>query len=312
MDRKKSKVMEAIKSNIKNECSCPPSRLCPCAASIPKPPPSPSRVSTFATPTADATSPKPTWASPTLPGGARQVYREGYEKEFFRELLGNNCCPDAQEEEVFESDEGDEDEDSELQSATGTVPCEEVEERQRQEDLDALLCKFEEMSTEKVFLEQDKQQLVCEKLDQERELLEANNYIKVLEMKMGALVEQQKKEMANAKAANKILREKMESVQDECREKETRRQMLEQTIYQGKEIQERLQRENEDLEAEVDRLTKALDSVSKSENSTRMGHGTRSEPGGLAFLEQKWECSTCTYHNSEANLICDMCRYYLC
>ena len=61
------------------------------------------------------------------------MYREGYEKEFFRELLGNNCCPDAQEEEVFESDEGDEDEDSEFQSATGTEPCKEVEERQRQE-----------------------------------------------------------------------------------------------------------------------------------------------------------------------------------
>ena len=238
-------------------------------------------------------------------------------REFFQKLLGSNC-PAGQEEEVFESDEDDEVEEAEFQSAAGTIEdCGGVEQRRRQEELDDLLFKFQDMVVEKTLLEQEKNALVSVKMHQERELLEATNCIQVLEQNMESFMEQQVRErenaekaLANAKASNKVLREKMESFEEQLRGTGLREKLLEQKLCQGQELQERLGRENEALKAEVHRLTGALEAISKGGNGVgRMVHTTRSAPGGLESLAPVWECSTCTYHNPAVNLICDMCRY---
>ena len=239
-------------------------------------------------------------------------------REFFQKLLGSKC-PAGQEEEVFESDEEDEVEDAEFQSAAGTNEDGdgEVEERRRQEELDDLLFKFQDMVVEKTLLEQEKNALVSVKMHQERELLEAKNCNQVLENKMEAFMEKQLRErenaekaLANAKASNKVLREKMESFEEQLQRREVKEKLLEQKFRQGQDLQERLGRENETLKAEVHRLTGTLESMSKGGNGVgRMVHGTLSAPGGLESLAPVWECSTCTYHNPAANLICDMCRY---
>ena len=238
-------------------------------------------------------------------------------REFFQKLLGSNC-PAGQEEEVFESDEDDEVEEAEFQSAAGTIEdCGGVEQRRRQEELDDLLFKFQDMVVEKTLLEQEKNKLVSVKMHQERELLEAKNCIQVLEQNMESFMEQQLKErenaekaLANAKASNKVLREKMESFEEQLRGTEVRGKLLEQKFRQGQDLQERLGRENETLKAEVHRLTGVLEAMSKGGQGVgRKVHGTRSAPGDLESLAPVWECSTCTYHNPAANLICDMCRY---
>ena len=337
MDRKKPRTWKLSTSSSKEECTCPPSRLCTCTTSIPKPPPSSQTVPGTAKPAVD-TSTKPCWANQALPQEVKQEDWKNFERiqveqsevhpanqdfsrknrEFFQELLGPNCWPAAQQEEVFVSDEEDEVENSEFQSATGTnEDCEQVEERLCQEELDGLFSKFEDLALERTFLEQDNKQLVAEKMQREKELLEAKSCIKMLKEEMEVIVEQQlrerekmEKDSANTKACNKVLREKMESVQEQFREKDIKEKMLEQKLRQGEELQGRLGRDNENLRAEVQRLAGALESMSQQSEISirRMVHGTRSAPGGLESLAPVWECSTCTFHNPAVNLICDMCR----
>ena len=346
MDRKKPRTSKlSTSSSSKDECTCPPSRLCTCPTSCPKPqPPCPPQAESgirSQKPAANIPT-KLAWASQVhpqkvrhedwkdfemVPANETEVVRLGNlgsqgfncedNREFFRELLGTNCLPAVAQEEIFVSDE--EDEVDEFQSASGTnEECEEAEERRRQEELEDLFSRFQEMALEKTRLEQ----LVSEKVQQERELLEAKNCIKILEEKMGALMEQQVRDRemvatvltdaTNAKASNKVLREKMETVQKQLEEKEVREKLLEQKLCQEQDLQERLVRENEELKAEVCRLTGALESLSNGENTVgRMARGTQSAPGGLVSLAPVWECSTCTYHNLADNPNCEMCGYLM-
>ena len=63
-------------------------------------------------------------------------------------------------------------------------------------------------------------------------------------------------------------------------------------------------------EGVVLKLTEELKSPSNSgSKAKRLIHETRSAPGDLDKLASVWECSTCTFHNPAANLICDMCRF---
>ena len=330
MDRKKPRTWKlSTSSSIKDECTCPPSRLCTCAPSIPKHPQCPQTVP--AKPPVDVSS-KLSWAKQEarqddwvdfeIPEDevdllGNQSFTREEKREFFQKLLGGNCSSTAQEEEeVFESDEEDEVESSEFQSAAGiSEECGEVEERRRQEELDDLFVKFQDMFMEKTFLEQEKMELVSKKMHQERELLKAKNCIEVLEQKMQALMEQRlgememaEKTLANSKASNKVLREKMEAFEEQLQGREAREKLLEEKFRHAQYLQEGLGRENEMLKAEVHRLTGDLEMMSKGGNA-RMVHATQSAPGGLESLAPVWECSTCTYHNPAVNLICDMCRY---
>ena len=93
--------------------------------------------------------------------------------------------------------------------------------------------------------------------------------------------------LEDAKASNKVLREKFESLQEN---------------------QERLGRKNAMLEAEVDRLTEALETLSKDDDPAKMVGATQSSPWRPLRQPLLWECPTCTFQNPSASLTCDMCR----
>ena len=166
------------------------------------------------------------------------------------------------------------------------------------------------MALEKTFLEQDKKQLHAEKMELGRELQRANDGIAELVSQRLRDKELMEKVMENARVSNKVLREKMECVQEQLIEMESRERGLQQSLSRAKESEEFLRGENRKLEAVVLKLTEELKSPSNSgSKAKRLIHETRSAPGGLDKLASVWECSTCTFHNPAANLICDMCRF---
>ena len=71
--------------------------------------------------------------------------------------------------------------------------------------------------------------------------------------------------LEEAKTCNKVLRERVESVLEQLKQKVTKEKILEETICEGKEIEARMKRESEQLKAEVCRLTEALTTSSLEE-----------------------------------------------
>ena len=204
-------------------------------------------------------------------------------QKIFRELLGNSCWivkgDENGETEIFESDE--EDEDSEFQA---NKDCAAVEEKH---DLDGLLSKYQKMAFDKSVLEEDQKWLISERMHQEREILEARECIKEVKEQQVRERDAMERALEDAKASNKVLREKFEGLQEN---------------------QERLGRENAMLKAEVDRLTETLESLSKDDNPVKIVGASQSSPWRPWRHPLVWECPTCTFQNPAANLRCDMCR----
>ena len=231
------------------------------------------------------------------------------DRQIFRELLGSSGGPSVQDD-IFQSDDEDEVDDSEFESAAGNSRDCEFKEDQLKDGMGRLLIQLRNMALEKTFLEQDKKQLHAEKMELGRELQRANDGIAELVSQRLRDKELMEKVMENARVSNKVLREKMECVQEQLIEMESRERGLQQSLSQAKESEELLRGENRKLEAVVLKLTEELKSPSNSgSKAKRLIHETRSAPGGLDKLASVWECSTCTFHNPAANLICDMCRF---
>ena len=145
------------------------------------------------------------------------------------------------------------------------------------------------MALEKSLLEEDQKWLISERMHQEREVAEARECIDALKEHQLRERDVMKRALDDAKASNNVLREKFESLQEN---------------------QERLGRENADLKAEVERLTKTLESFLKEANPVHMFGLTHSSPWRpWRQPPLLWECPTCTFQNSAENLKCDMCRY---
>ena len=212
------------------------------------------------------------------------------DQEIFRGLLGNSCWivkgDENTETEIFVSDEEDEAEDSEFQPNEDCAA--QVDEKHDQEDLNSLLSKYQNMALEKSLLEEEQKWLISERMHQEREIAEAKECIQALKEQQLRERDAMNRALEDAKASNKVLREKFESLQEN---------------------QERLGRENAMLEAEVNRLTEALESLSKDDNPAKMGGATQSSPWRPWRRPPLWECPTCTFQNPAASLTCDMCRY---
>ena len=118
--------------------------------------------------------------------------------------------------------------------------------------------------------------------------------------------EMMKNVLESAKASNKVLREKMEAVQEQFREKEVRERVLEQTLTQMREIQEKLSQENKLLAAELHRLTGTL---SRGINGYETVFVTQAPSAVQNYLApMMWICPTCAFHNTAADHICAMCR----
>ena len=105
----------------------------------------------------------------------------------------------------------------------------------------------------------------------------------------------------SAKASNKVLREKMEAVQEQFREKEVRERVLEQTLTQMREIQEKLSQENKLLAAELHRLT--------GTNGYETAFVTQApSPVQNYLVPMMWICPTCASHNTAADHMWSMGR----
>ena len=143
------------------------------------------------------------------------------------------------------------------------------------------------MALEQSLLEEDQKWLISERMHQEREITEAKECIKALKEQQLMEREMMNGALADAKTSNKVLREKLESVEEN---------------------QERLGRENAILEAEVHRLTEALKSLSKNEDSVCGGNQASLLRPWRQSLAPVWDCPTCTFQNPADNLTCDMCR----
>ena len=234
------------------------------------------------------------------------------EMKIFGNLFGNSCWVaeggKSAEADIFVSDEEDVVEDLKYQDAVCAIGEPEIEERQKQEELVGLMSKIEDMLSEKTSLEQDNRQLVSERIHQDQELEQAKNCIKELKDEMRSLKDQQieekemmKKVLESAKASNKVLREKMEAVQEQFREKEVREKVLEQTLTQMREIQEKLSHENKLLAAELHRLT--------GTNGYETVFVTQApSPVQNYLVPMMWICPTCAFHNTAADHMCSMCR----
>ena len=235
------------------------------------------------------------------------------EMKIFGNLFGNSCWVaeggKSAEVDIFVSDEEDDVEDFKHQDAVGALDEPgRMEERRKQEELVSLMSKIEDMLSEKTSLEQDNKQLVSERIHQDQELEQAKNCIKELNEEMRALKDQQteekemmKKVLESAKASNKVLREKMEAVQEQFREKEVRERVLEQTLTQMREIQEKLSHENKLLAAELHRLT--------GTNGYETAFVTQAPSPVQNYLApMMWICPTCAFHNRAADHMCGMCR----
>jgi len=243
---------------------------------------------------------------PTM-GPAVGISEKERDRQIFRELLGSSGGSSVQDD-IFESDDEDEVDDSEFESAAGNSRDCEFKEDQLKDGMGRLLTQLRNMALEKTFLEQDKKQLHAEKMELGRELQRANDGIAELVNQRLRDKELMEKVMENARVSNKVLREKMECVQEQLIEMESRERGLQQSLSQAKETEEFLRGENRKLEAVVLKLTEELKSPSNSgSGAKRLIHETRSAPGGLDKVASVWECSTCTFHNPTANLICDMC-----
>ena len=239
------------------------------------------------------------------------------ERKIFGNLFGNSCWVaeggKSAEVDIFVSDEEDDVEDLKYQDAACAVGEPEIEERRKQEELVGLMSKIEEMLSEKTSLEQDNKRLVSERIHQDQELEQAKNCIKELKEEIRSLRDRQieEKEMMksvleSAKASNKVLREKMEAVQEQFREKEVRERVLEQTLTQMREIQEKLSHENKLLAAELHRLTGTL---SRGINGYETVFVTQALSAVQNYLApMMWICPTCTFHNTAADHLCGMCR----
>ena len=245
---------------------------------------------------------------PTM-GPAVSISEKERDRQIFRELLGSSGG--SVQDDIFESDDEDEVDDSEFESAAGNSRDCEFKEDQLKDGMSRLLTQLRNMALEKTFLEQDKKQLHAEKMELGRELQRANDGIAELVDQRLRDKELMEKVMENARGSNKVLREKMESVQEHLVEMERRERGLQQSLSQAKKSEELLRGENKKLEAVVLKLAEELKSLSSNSGSgtKRLIHETRSAPGGLDKLASVWECSTCTFHNPAANLICDMCRF---
>merc|ERR1719430_145848 len=196
----------------------------------------------------------------------------------------------------FSDDEDEEGEEGDLEpsNASGSNGnCEEVEQNRLQGLPDGTMTRLEDLLQEKKTLELEKRQLWVVNMKQEGERFQAKACNAALKQKLEALEgqhqwekEMMEKVLEEAKACIKVLRERMESVQEQLKQKVTKEKILEETVCEGKEIQARLKQEKEQLKAEVCRLTEALTASSMKDrdgvNSRRMLQETQSAPGGLA------------------------------
>ena len=167
--------------------------------------------------------------------------------------------------------------------------CEETRQNRLQWELDSMITRVEDLQQENNTLKNEKMQLWLEKREREGELFKEKESNAVLKQKLEALEGQHQREKElteKAKVCNKVLREGMESVQEQFKQKVIKEKISEKTICEGKEIQARMKIEIEQLEAEVCRLTEALAASSKEDrggvHNKKMLRGTHSAPGGLA------------------------------
>merc|ERR1712013_415251 len=105
-----------------------------------------------------------------------------------------------------------------------------------------------------------KMRLFAEKMELRRELQRANDGIAELGDQRLRDKELMEKVMENARVSNKVLREKMECVQEQLIEMESRERGLQQSLSQVKESEEFLKGENRKLETVVLKLTEELKS----------------------------------------------------
>ena len=303
-----SKVSVSSSTCSRDECFCPANQLCTCATSMPIPPvehASPRRKP-WSSAAGLVSVTKPSSASVACsqeirqyswkPVGPSSLSSTGESSREIIQELG-----DPVDAEMFFSDDDEEEEegeegvgDLEPPSVSGSNEnCEEVEQNRLQGEPDGTMTLLEDLLQEKNTLELEKRQLWVANMKQEGELFQAKAYNAALKQKLEALEGQHQwekelmeKVLEEAKACNKVLRERVESVQEQLKQKVTKEKILEETVCEGKEIEARMKRESEQLKAEVCRLTEALTTSSMEDrdgvNSRRMLRETRSAPGGLA------------------------------
>jgi len=358
-----SKVSVSSSTCSKDDCYCPANQLCTCATSIRIPPvkrTSPQRNPWSSSSTAGVVSATPSTKPPSAilacPQKQRQDSWKAFDpfddpvisspspsslgltsdssREIFEELLGKSFSrelEDPAEAEIFLSDDEGEEDVGDLEPPSASGSNEEVEQNRLQEEPDSMITHLEDLLQEKNALEREKGQLWAEKMKQEGELFQAKACNDLLKQKLEALEGQHRSEkellekvLEEAKACIKVLRERMESFQEQLKQKEIKEKKLEETLCEEKELRAKIEREREELEGEVCRLTEALTSSPTDDrggvNSRRMLRVTQSAPGGLAGntspgkessrlerLRPLWKCSICTFHNSASRTVCEMC-----
>merc|ERR1711884_889960 len=111
---------------------------------------------------------------PTM-GLAVGISKKERDRQIFRELLGSS--DGSAQDDIFESDDEGEEDNSEFESAAGNSRDCEIEEGQLKDRLDRLLTQLRNITLEKTFLEQDKMRLFAEKMELGRELQRAKDGI---------------------------------------------------------------------------------------------------------------------------------------
>ena len=320
-----SKVSVSSSTCSKDDCYCPANQLCTCATSIPIPPvkrASPQQNPWSSSSTAGVVSASPPTKPPpailVCPQKQRQDSWKAFDpfddpvisspspsslgltsessREIFEELLGKSFSrelEDPAEAEIFLSDDEGEEDVGDLEPPSASGSNEEVEQNRLQEEPDSMITHLEDLLQEKNALEREKGQLWAEKMKQEGELFQAKACNDLLKQKLEALEGQHRSEkellekvLEEAKACIKVLRERMESLQEQLKQKEIKEKKLEETLCEEKELRAKIEREREELEGEVCRLTEALTSSPTDDrgavNSRRILRVTQSAPGGLA------------------------------
>ena len=320
-----SKVSVSSSTCSKDDCYCPANQLCTCATSIPIPPvkrASPQLNPWSSSSTAAVVSATPPTKPPSTilacpqkqrqdswkafdpfddpligpPGPSSLGLTSESSREIFQELLGESFSRELEEPaeaEIFLSDDEGEEDVGDLEPPSASGSSEEVEQSRLQEEPDGMITHLEDLLREKNALEREKEKLWAEKMKQEGELFQEKACNDLLKQKVEALEVQHRSEkellekvLEEAKACIKVLRERMESLQEQLKQKEIKEKKLEETLCEEKERQAKMEREREQLEGEVSRLTEALMTSSTDDrggvNSRRMLRATQSAPGGLA------------------------------
>ena len=143
---------------------------------------------------------------PTM-GPAVGISEKERDRQIFRELLGSSGGSSVQDD-IFESDDEDEVDDSEFESAAGNSRDCEFKEDQLKDGMGRLLTQLRNMALEKTFLEQDKMRLFAEKMELGRELQRAKDGIAELVDQRLRDKELMEKVMENAREEQKSAKRK--------------------------------------------------------------------------------------------------------